>query len=112
MDHRPVAIPARHEAKKPLFKSAGFTRVHSSSGMAFAFIPQNPSTQQEHSMPMRGELVVPIRHSQADREVSQSGVFPVVCFCIIGLLVTLCFALSKPAFDQLPLLVAHYNIAG
>ena len=59
-------------------------------------------------MPMRGDLAVPIRRS----EISDGSLLPIFCFCAIGLLMTLYFALSQPSFDQLPLLVAQYNLFG
>jgi hypothetical protein len=59
-------------------------------------------------MPMRGELVVPVRRS----EISDGSLLPIFCFCSIGLLLTLYFALSQLSFDQLPLLVAQYNLFG
>jgi hypothetical protein len=59
-------------------------------------------------MPMRGELGVPARRS----EISKDSLLPIFCFCSIGLLMTLYFALSQLPFDQLPLLVAQYNLFG
>jgi hypothetical protein len=68
-------------------------------------------------MPMRGELVIPATQSQSGWELSRStqklldqGVLPVVCFCLIGLFLT--FALSAIGFDQLPLLMAQYDLFG
>ncbi len=63
-------------------------------------------------MPMRGELVVPGRHSQASNGFSQDSVFPVLCFCSIGLFMTLYFAPSRLPFDELQLLVAQCNLFG
>jgi hypothetical protein len=59
-------------------------------------------------MPMRGELGVPVRRS----ETSKGSLLPIFCFCSIGLLMTLYFALSQLTFDQLPLLVAQYDLFG
>ncbi len=63
-------------------------------------------------MPMRGELVIPATQSRAEWELSDQDVWAVVGFCLIGLFVTFCFALSALNLDQLPLLIAQYNLFG
>ena len=61
---------------------------------------------------MRDELVLPVKYSEASSEHSEGSLLPILCFCSIGVTVTLCFVLSKQSFDQLPLLVAQYNLFG
>jgi hypothetical protein len=63
-------------------------------------------------MPMRGELVIPATQSTPEWELSDQGIWAVLGFCLIGLFVTFCFALSALSFDQLPLLIAQYNLFG
>jgi hypothetical protein len=71
-----------------------------------------PAISQEHDMPMRGELAIPATQSNLEWELSDHGIWSVVCFCLVGLLVTFCFALTELRFDQLPLLIAQYNAFG
>lgn len=74
-------------------------------------------------MPMRGELVIPASPSRADFaipatrsrsewELSDRSIWAVICFCLIGLLVTFGFALSVIGLDQLPVIMAQYNLFG
>jgi hypothetical protein len=64
---------------------------------------------QEHNMPMRGELAAPAmrldRGAKAD-----PGIFPIIAFCLIGLAISVCFALSSQSFDQISLLIMQYNL--
>lgn len=63
-------------------------------------------------MPMRDEIVVPVRRSEMNKGLSESSLLPVLCFCLVGLLLTLYFVLSKLPFDQLSLLIAQYDLFG
>ncbi|MGA8320305.1 MAG: hypothetical protein WBE48_20920 [Xanthobacteraceae bacterium] len=63
-------------------------------------------------MSMRGELVIPATQSSLEWELSDHGIWEVVCLCLVGLLVALCLALTELRFDQLPLLIAQYNAFG
>ncbi len=60
-------------------------------------------------MPMRGELAAPAmrldRGAKAD-----PGIFPIIAFCLIGLAISVCFALSSQSFDQISLLIMQYNL--
>jgi hypothetical protein len=59
---------------------------------------------------MRGELTIPA--AQLRSQHSAENILPIVCFCTIGLLMTFTFALCEPGLDQLPLLIAQYNVFG
>jgi hypothetical protein len=63
-------------------------------------------------MPMRGELVIPVTQSRLEWELADRDLWAILCFCMIGLLVTFCFALSRLGFDQAALLIAQYNLFG
>ena len=60
-------------------------------------------------MPMRGELPIPGMCSNIRKPV-ESGVLAVIGFCLIGLAVTMGFAVSATPFDQIPLLIEQANL--
>jgi|HubBroStandDraft_1064217.scaffolds.fasta_scaffold1183948_1 hypothetical protein len=59
-------------------------------------------------MPMRGELAVPALRSETG--AADEVIWAIVGFCLIGLAISLCFALSAQPLDQVPLLVLQYNL--
>jgi hypothetical protein len=64
---------------------------------------------QEHGMPMRGELPISGMCSNIEEPV-ESGVLEVIGFCLIGLAVTMYFAVSATPLDQIPLLIEQANL--
>jgi len=59
-------------------------------------------------MPMRGELAAPA--SRSENGAQEGDVWMVIGFCLIGLVVSLYFALTAQSFDQIPLLIVQYNL--
>jgi hypothetical protein len=59
-------------------------------------------------MPMRGELAAPA--SRSEHGGGEADTWAVIGFCLIGLIISLYFALSAQALDQLPLLIVQYNL--
>jgi hypothetical protein len=74
------------------------------------------TTQQEPAVPMRSELALPPTRSLAAPAVrsrdatSDSDAWAVVCFCLIGLAMSLYFAFSSLPIAELPVLVVQYNL--
>jgi hypothetical protein len=58
---------------------------------------------------MRGELPIPGMYSNIIKAV-ESGILPVVGFCLIGLAVTIYFAFSATPFDHIPVLIEQANL--
>lgn len=65
-------------------------------------------------MPMRGELAVPAlrrnTRNKAKNDAKGDGPWPVLAFCVIGLLLTFAFAVALGPPEQIPLLMMQYNL--
>lgn len=61
-------------------------------------------------MPMRGELPIPGMCSNIRKPVESRILAVIGFFCLIGLAVTMYFAVSATPFDQIPLLIEQANL--
>ena len=59
-------------------------------------------------MPMRGELVIPAMRLTSGA-TGNRDTFPVVLFCLAGLVISVWLASSQP-FDQISMLIVQYNL--
>jgi hypothetical protein len=60
-------------------------------------------------MPMRGELAAPAIRSDSGA-TAEDDIFPIIVFCLIGLVISISFALTSEPFDQISLLIVQYNL--
>jgi len=62
----------------------------------------------EHGMPNRGDLADPALRIRLSDSTHQD-IFPIISFCLIGLLISVSLALGSQHLDQISLLILQYN---
>ena len=61
-------------------------------------------------MPMRGELAAPTLRAISSNAADDRQAWLLVGLCAIGVLAATCTALNFVPFDQIPMLVAQFNL--
>ena len=59
-------------------------------------------------MPNRGDLADPALRKKLSDSTNQDN-FPIISFCLIGLLISVSLALGSQHLDQISLLILQYN---
>jgi hypothetical protein len=84
--------------------------VQLSNALAVDFRRRRPTplASKEHGMPNRSDLADPALRTRLSDSTHQD-IFPVISFCLIGLLASVSLALGSQHLDQISLFILQYN---